>query len=70
MRVERIFCDAEGCEEDAEFRLTHEVLKMPKHAYDQTVVIDLCGLHAERFAISGRGGFNGPVRVHIDRSRT
>ena len=69
MKVTKVFCDAEDCEHEAEFRLTHEMLQKPKHTYDQTVVIDLCGPHAERLALSGRGGVKADFMVMIDRTR-
>ena len=54
----RIQCDVRDCEEDAAFRITHEILHAPTYISQRRGRIDLCLRHAEAFTIGGRGGIN------------
>jgi len=63
--TKQIRCDAEDCEEQGEFRITHEMLDVYPMRSDRVVTIDLCGPHAERFAISGRGGVKADFMVRV-----
>jgi hypothetical protein len=68
MRIpEAYICDAEGCMEDAEYRITHEMLLPPaipgRMVYGRDwnrqppLVFTFCGRHATDFSISGRGAW-------------
>ena len=68
-------CDAQGCTEDAKYRVTHEILREPPipgymvYGRDwgrpQPLVFEFCEEHAPGFTISGLGAWTTPPKLKL-----